>query len=236
MTTANQRTELLIGSDAVQQLAASSVMILGLGGVGSFAAEAIVRAGIGRVVLVDFDRVAESNLNRQLPALHSTLGRLKTEVMAERARDINPTCEIISFPERYEPASSEIILQLPIDCVIDAIDSLPDKIHLLTTCYQRNIPIVSSMGMANRLDADCIVTADISKTSGCPLSRKVRQALRREGIMNGIPVVFSSESPQNYSHTLAKLGSIAYIPSIAGLKLAALAIQQILNLKAPPQV
>lgn len=224
-----QRLQLLTGLEGIKKLHEASVAVVGLGGVGSHAAEALARSGIGTMTLVDMDRIEESNLNRQLPALLSTLGRYKTEITAERIQDINPFIKINKFTCRYEPASSEKILSVNPDYVIDAIDSIPDKAHLIRSCLIKGIPVVSSMGMANRLDPLKIKVGDIKDTSVCPVARKLRKELRNYGIHTGVTVVYSIEAPlKTWDENRASLGSIIYLPGIAGYLLASLIIQKII--------
>lgn len=224
-----QRLQLLTGIEGIKKLQEASVAVIGLGGVGSHAAEALARSGVGTMTLVDMDRIQKSNLNRQLPALVSTIGRYKTEITAERIQDINPSIKINKFTCRYEPANSEKILSASPDYVIDAIDSIPDKTHLIRSCLERGIPIVSSMGMANRLDPLKLKIGDIKDTSVCPVARKLRKELRNYGIYTGVTVVYSVEAPlKTWDENQASLGSIIYLPGIAGYLLASLIIQKII--------
>ncbi|HPR18602.1 MAG TPA: tRNA threonylcarbamoyladenosine dehydratase, partial [Candidatus Cloacimonadota bacterium] len=188
------RTELLFGTKAMNKFQQSRVAVMGLGGVGSYAAEALVRSGIGSFLLVDFDRIALSNLNRQIPALHSTIGKLKTEAMKERFLDINPQVKIEIYSDFCASESYEKLVE-NVDFVVDAIDSLTPKTGLLEICYRHQIPVISCMGAAGRLDPAKIELADIAKSHGCPLAAKVRKYLHRRGIYTGIPVIFSSEQP-----------------------------------------
>ncbi|QGT99121.1 HesA/MoeB/ThiF family protein [Candidatus Syntrophocurvum alkaliphilum] len=224
-----KRTKLLIGQDGLDILKQSSVLIVGLGGVGSYATEAIVRCGVGNITIVDYDYIQQSNLNRQIPALTSTVGKLKTEVMANRILDINPFVNLKVINDSYNEKTSKDILTR-YDYTIDAIDSLPDKIHLIKTCINKNQPIVSSMGMANRLDPLKLKVEDISKTSCCPMARKIRKELRILGVEKGLKVVFSEEIPEKLKEedSDTKLGSISFVPSTAGLILASVAINNIL--------
>lgn len=224
------RTELLIGKENMEKIKNASVAVIGLGGVGSYAAEAVARAGVGNITLVDYDIVVESNINRQLPALTSTLGKLKVEVMGNRIKDINPEVNLRIMPVPYNADTSSDILKKPVDYVIDAIDSLRDKIHLIKTCLMLNIPIISSMGTANRLDPQFLKIADISKTCICPMARRVRRELRKEGIFKGLPVVYSEEEPvKNGYNGETRLGSISYVPSVAGLFLASYVINSLVK-------
>ncbi len=222
-----ERSVTLWGEEAVNRLAASRVAVIRLGGVGSFAAEAVARCGVGYMLLVDRDRVDVTNINRQLPALHSTVGKYKTDVMKERIQDINPRITVTEFREAYNAETSEKILNGRLDFVVDAIDSVPDKLHLIETCWRRGIPFISAMGMANRLDPAQIRLADLSKTEVCPLCKKIRYELRKKGITKGVPVVYSAETPGNAAADKKRLGSCAFVPSVAGLYLASAVIRSL---------
>ena len=218
-----ERTALLLGEEALLRLREAVVVVAGLGGVGAYAAEMVARAGVGRMVLIDSDRVGESNKNRQLLAMNSTLGRLKTEVMAERLLDINPELHIVkvpeyltedNIPEVFENALREMALcgssdpdgaltdepaastGLAPDFVIDAIDTLAPKIALISHCVHSGIPLVSSMGAGAKLDATKVRLTDLSKSYNCPLAFILRKKLRKIGITKGFPVVFSEELPE----------------------------------------
>ncbi|MDP8203410.1 MAG: tRNA threonylcarbamoyladenosine dehydratase [Candidatus Tenebribacter mawsonii] len=225
------RTELLFGNEAIEIFQKSRIAIMGLGGVGSFAAEGLVRSGIGSILLVDFDKIGISNLNRQLPALHSTIGILKTETMRDRLLDINPSLEIEIYSDFFDNESRDQLLN-NIDFVVDAIDSLGPKAELLESVYKMKIPVISAMGAAGRVDPSKIVQTDISKTYMCPLARKVRKYLHRRGIYKGIPVLFSTEEPipqfdfeagseeewvSNRGRKRGTLGSVVYLPAIMGM-------------------
>ena len=215
-----ERMETLWGLENVEKFQKAWVGVIGLGGVGSFALEAIARSGVGHIVMVDKDQVDITNINRQLPALHSTVGRAKTDVLKERVLDINPHAEVIALQEVYTAETSEKLLQYPFDYIVDAIDSIPDKLHLIQTCYQKKIPFISSMGMANRKDPTQLQITDLSKTEICPLCKKLRYELRKRGIEKGIRVVYSRELPENALQDKRKLGSCSFVPSVAGLYLA----------------
>lgn len=223
------RTELLLGQENMKKIKSASIAVIGLGGVGSYAAEAVARAGVGNITLVDYDLVVESNINRQLPALTSTLGKLKVEVMGERIRDINPEAKLRIMPVPYSEDTSSEILKAPLDYVIDAIDSLPEKLHLIKTCLKMGIPVISSMGTANRLNPQLLRIDDISRTKVCPMARKIRRELRKEGIFKGLPVVYSEEEPVKKEYNgETRLGSISYVPSVAGLFLASYVINSLI--------
>lgn len=225
-----QRLQLLTGNIAINKLKDASVAVIGLGGVGSHAVEALIRSGIGNITLVDPDCIEKSNLNRQLPALTSTIGRYKTDIIASRMQDISPDIHIRKFTCRYEPLTSDQILDKELDYVVDAIDSIPDKTHLIKTCLEKRIPIVSSMGMANRINPLMLKIGDIKDTTVCPVARKLRKELRNYGIETGLEVVYSIEPPlKTYDDNPGSLGSIIFLPGIAGYLLASLIIQKIIN-------
>jgi len=233
-----ERTRILVGDAGIERLRTSHVLIAGLGGVGAFAAEALARAGVGALTLADHDHVAASNLNRQLVALHSTLARRKTAVMAERIADINPACQVTQIDEFLAAENMEnLLLSNHFDHVIDAIDSLNSKLALLETALQRGVPIVSSMGAGGRLDPTRVRVGDIAETRICPLAREVRQRLRRRGIASGLTVVWSDEQPRpahppeetGRGRPRAVNGSISYLPSLFGLMLAGITVQRLLT-------
>jgi len=187
------RTARMLGRDAVDALASKRVAVFGLGGVGGMAAEAIARAGIGHMVLVDADRVSPSNLNRQIVALHSTLGRLKVDVMRDRLLDINPGI-VLETHAVFIPATGSGGLVRGCDYVVDAIDTVPSKVGLILECLREGVPVISCMGAGNKLDPTRFEIADLYETSVCPLCRVMRHALRKEGVTS-LPVVYSKEPP-----------------------------------------
>jgi tRNA A37 threonylcarbamoyladenosine dehydratase len=247
------RTELLIGSRGISALAASHVMVCGVGGVGSYAAEALGRAGVGKITLVDYDDICLTNINRQIHALTSSVGRQKVEAMAARLYDINPDAEIIAIKEFFSPENAERLLNPKPDFVIDAIDHFTAKAALITTCRSIEIPVISSMGAANKLDPTKIEVSDISATKNCRMARSMRKILKNSGVTSGVQVVYSTElhrELENSSssdcgsdcicpnraeqafrceHRRVILGSISYIPSIFGLMMAGTVINQILE-------
>lgn len=231
------RLQLLIGDDGLRRLQSARILLLGVGGVGSWTAETLVRSGIGHLTIVDYDIVKASNLNRQLLALHSTLGRPKTAVMGERLLDINPQLDLEALDLRLTPENIIPLLDSrPWNYVIDAIDERPPKTAALIHCLRQHIPVISSMGAASKRSSEGIAVVDISETSGCHLARLVRKALHREGIESGLPVVFSPALPE---HALAAepdapgerrpLGTIAYLPAMFGLKCAEHVISALLD-------
>ena len=211
-----QRTEMMLGEDAVKRLKSSHVAVFGIGGVGGFAVEALARAGVGKLTLIDSDRVSMSNINRQIIALHSTVGRYKTEVMKERIADINPDCEVTVINEFY---SEENTISLEgFDYVADCIDSVKSKLHLITAAHTLGISLISSMGAGNKLDPTRFKVSDISKTHTDPLAKVIRTELRKRGI-NHLKVVFSDEEPINPTGERTP-GSISFVPSVVGLIIA----------------
>ena len=230
----NTRTELLLGSGRMERLEHSHVLVVGLGGVGAYAAEQICRAGIGHMTIVDADMVNESNINRQLPALHSTLGMPKAEVVARRLLDINPRLKLNVLNEFLRDERTEEVLSAArYDFVVDAIDSLSPKVFLLYHAYKKNIPVVSSMGAGAKMDPSQVRIADISKTCNCA----VRKRLRGLGVNKGIPVVFSTEiaNPdavieiEGEQCKRTTTGTVSYMPAIFGCYLASFAIRQLAN-------
>ena len=214
------RTKKLIGEEGLEKLRSSSVLIVGVGGVGSYAAEAIARAGVGRITIMDGDSVQPSNLNRQLVALTSTLGRNKAEVMAERIRDIDPETEVTALARFYE--EDDVLDLTSYDWVIDAIDSVIAKTSLIETAVNKGVNIISAMGAAGKFGT-AFKVADISKTSTCPLAKVMRKRLRDIGIEH-LPVVYSEEKPVPRD---GELGTLSYVPGSAGLCLAGHVIRSI---------
>ena len=232
-----QRTLPLLGSEALERLACSHVMVVGVGGVGAYAAEMLARTAVGRITLVDGDCVSPSNLNRQLPALLSTLGQPKVEVMARRIADINPAAEVTAMHRFLMPGEADELLQtLSPDFVIDAIDSIQPKVGLITACLRSGTGVISSMGAGGRTDPTRIAYADISKTCHDGLAREIRRRLRRDhGITSGLPVVYSTEEPQRAALVMtdeiafktSSYGTVAWIPAQFGMMAAAYAIEKI---------
>lgn len=229
------RTEILIGAEGIEKLRRSTVMIVGLGGVGGHAAEAIVRAGAGHVILADYDTVAPSNVNRQILSLQPDIGRKKTDIAAERFRKINPDIKITLFSERVTPENIGMLFPDSVENLyaIDAIDEIDAKIALITGLCRRGVPFVSSMGAGSRLDPSLVKVADISKTEHCPLARVIRKRLRQEGIEKGVRCVYSTENLNRFAEpepgSMKKLqGSISFMPGIFGLTAAGVIINDIL--------
>lgn len=238
------RNELAIGKEGIDILKNATVAVLGVGGVGSFSAEALARSGVGRIILVDKDDVDITNVNRQIHALLSTVGQPKAELMKNRIQDINPDCEVIALKMFYTEETFEEFFSYGLDYVIDASDTVIYKIHVMKECLKRNIKVISSMGAANKMDPTRFQIADISKTHTDPLAKVIRTRLRKEGITKGIPVVFSDESPiviredvrKEVGNDEAKIrkaqmppSSNAFVPSVAGLIAASWVINDILK-------
>lgn len=227
------RTALLIGRHGLQRLANSGVVVIGLGGVGSFAAEALARAGVGRLRLVDHDVVEISNINRQLPALTSTIGQAKALVMARRVAEINPSARVEPLVEFFDAGKGDILTD--VDWVVDAVDTVAAKLALITRCLEEGIAVASSMGAGNKLDASLLRVSDISKTYNCPLARVLRKELARRGIRRGVPVVWSPERPLAPSERIVHAsrrqlpGSFAPVPAVAGMLLASHVLNALLQ-------
>ena len=227
------RTELLIGKEGIEKLSKSKVAIFGIGGVGSFVVEALVRAGVENFILVDNDKVCLSNLNRQIIATVKTIGRYKTEVAKERILEINPNANVKTYQEFFMPESKGI-LDDTVDYIVDAIDTVTAKIELVVRANKLNIPIISSMGTGNKLDPTKFEVTDIYKTSVCPLAKVMRKELRTRGI-NKLKVVYSKEEPMKPNKTLENInkkqvpGSISFVPSVAGLITAGEVIKDIIK-------
>ncbi len=221
------RSAMLLGEEAVERLWNCHVAVFGLGGVGSWAVEALARSGVGALTLIDQDEVSLTNLNRQLGALYSTLGRPKAEVLARRVQDISPWCRVTARQARYEADSRETFFQTRYDYIIDAIDLVSCELDLIETAQSRGIPIVSALGTGNKLDPTQFRIGDISKTEGCPLARVVRKELRARGIQHR-RVLWSPEPPITPGESgeapppgrRSIPGSVAWVPSCAGLMLA----------------
>jgi tRNA A37 threonylcarbamoyladenosine dehydratase len=234
------RTEILIGKTALEKLSESTVIIFGIGGVGSYTAEALARAGVGHLILVDYDEICLTNINRQLHALYSTIGQSKVDVMRNRILEINPKANVEAIKEFFSAENAESFLGRNPDYVVDAIDTVSGKVSLIKECLQRGIPLISSMGAGNRLSAENYRITDISKTSGDPLAKAVRKLLRKEGITKGVKVVYSPDLPLTPLPTEADCrnncicpggdahcalkrqipGSISFVPPVVGLLMA----------------
>ncbi|MBS4217048.1 tRNA threonylcarbamoyladenosine dehydratase [Bacillus sp. FJAT-49711] len=238
------RNELAIGKDGLELLKNSTVAVLGVGGVGTFAAEALARSGVGKLILVDKDDVDITNVNRQLIALLSTVGQPKVDLMKTRIEDINPECEVVALKMFYTEDTYEAFFEHQPDFVVDASDTISYKIHLIKECLKRDISIISSMGAANKMDPTRLMIKDIFKTHTDPIAKVIRTKLRKEGIKKGIPVVFSDESPivirEEVRKTVGKddseirkaqmpPSSNAFVPSTVGLIMASYVVREILK-------
>ena len=223
------RTELVIGKEGVEKLNNAKVAIFGLGGVGSFVLEGLVRAGIGNFVLIDDDKICLTNLNRQILATRKTVGQAKVEVAKQRIFDINPNANVEIYQEFFMP-ETEGILDKSIDYIVDCIDTVTAKIELVVRAEKLNIPIISCMGTGNKLDPTRFEVTDIYKTSICPLAKVMRKELRNRGIKK-LKVVYSKEEPVKLNETEKKKvpGSISFVPSVAGLIIAGEVVKAILN-------
>ncbi len=227
------RTELLLGFEGIERLRNSSVAVVGIGGVGGHAAEALARCGVGRLLLIDNDVVAVSNINRQAVASHDTLGMKKVDVMARRIAGVNPSAKVDAADVFYDKNTADSYDFTQYDYVVDAIDSVSSKILLIEKAKQAGTPIISCMGAGNRLDPTKLIVTDIMNTTGCPLARIMRKELRKRGIEN-LKVVYSTEEPikpSNYSEEYGQTrppGSIAVVPSAAGLIAASQVVKDLL--------
>ena len=225
------RSILVLGNDSIEKLASSRVIVFGLGGVGGYVVEALVRTGVGHLDLVDNDEVSLSNINRQIYALHSTVGKDKVDVAHARVLDINPNCIVRKHKIFYLPETADQINLSDYDYVVDCIDTVSAKIELVMRANEANVPIISSMGTGNKLDPSKLRIADISKTSVCPLARVMRQELRKRGIYH-LKCVFSTEEPATVSIDSGSRhvpGSVAFVPSVAGLMMAAEVIRDLVR-------
>lgn len=227
------RTEMILGGEAMSKLQRSNVLVVGLGGVGAYAAEMICRAGVGKLTIVDGDYVQRTNRNRQLPALKSTEGILKGEVMGERLRDINPDLQLTVINEYLRAESMASVLDLGFDYVVDAIDTLSPKIFLIYHSLQRKLPVVSSMGAGGKLDPLSVLICDISETDFCPLARILRKRLHRLGIKEGVTAVYSREPVDKNKvmeingepNKASVVGTISYMPAAFGIACASVVIR-----------
>lgn len=241
MTDWLQRSELLIKKEGLEKLKKAHVLVIGLGGVGSFAAEFLARAGVGNLTLVDGDTVDITNVNRQLPALHSTVGKDKVAVVSERVRDINPEVNLTPINEFLSPERMEEILDGGnFDYVMDCIDSVSPKLALIIACRRRKIKLVSSMGAGGKTDPSKVLVRDLSKTNNCYLAKQIRKRLKKEGITKGFRCVFSTEIQKEDSLKLTDgtnfkksyYGTISFMPALFGLHGAAEVINFLIKKEA----
>ena len=231
------RTQLLLGDENVMRLNRASVLVVGIGGVGAYAAEMLCRAGVGEMTIVDADAVSVTNLNRQLPALHSTIGKSKVEVMKERLLDINPNLKLhcVEMFVRDEK-TAELLESADFDYVVDAIDSLSPKVYLIYQALQHNLRIVSAMGAGGKMDPCKVQVADIAKSTHCHLAKTVRKRLYRLGVRGGFSVVYSTENVPDEAividkdesiNKLSTVGTISYMPAIFGCIVASVVIREL---------
>ena len=232
-----ERTELLLGEEKLARLRSANVLIVGVGGVGAYAAEMIVRAGVGRMTIADADKVSETNINRQLVALHSTVGKEKCEVLAERLRDINPDIELKMVNRFIKDSETDALLDSEkFDYVVDAIDTLSPKLALIKGALDRGIPLVSSMGAGAKTDPTLMEIKDIAKTHHCPLAHMLRKRLHKIGIKRGFRAVFSPEPVREGAMILCEeqnkksnVGTISYIPALFGIGCASVVIRDLIG-------
>ncbi len=217
------RTALLLGQEAMERLSRSRVAVFGVGGVGGYVCEALARSGVGALDLIDKDQVALSNINRQIIATHKTVGRDKTDVMRERILDINPGAEVRVYPCFFLPETADRFPFSEYDYVVDAVDTVTAKIELAVRAQEAHVPMISSMGAGNKLDASAFRVADIFETRVCPLARVMRRELKKRNVEH-LKVVYSEEEPLKQEESLKQegklIGSVAFVPSVAGLILA----------------
>ena len=230
------RTELLLGQEAMDKLKHARIMVLGVGGVGSHCIEALARAGVGSLILVDNDTVSLTNINRQSIAFHSTVGKYKTKVMAEKIADISPACKVKTYEMFVLPENMDELFSEPVDYIIDAIDTVTAKLALVEKARELNIPIISSMGTGNKLHGELFEITDISKTSVCPLCKVMRKELKARGIYH-LKVLYSKEQPlkpigetgEDAGSRRAIPGSVSFVPPVAGLLIAGEVIRDIIG-------
>ncbi len=237
-----ERTEMLIGREGLEKLQGSKVLVLGIGGVGSYVVEALARSGVGHLALCDNDTVDVTNVNRQIHATITTIGRIKAEVMADRIRRINPEIKVTLHPYLYNSVSAHKIVTEDLDYVVDAIDMVTSKLYLVEHCHQLNIPLMASMGTGNKMNPMMFEVTDINKTSVCPLAKVMRKELKKRGIKK-LKVIYSKEPPTKASELPSASaevsgngfkrrdtpGSIAFVPSVAGLIIASEVVKDLLQ-------
>lgn len=231
-----ERTELLLGNEKLRLLKQANVLVVGLGGVGAYAAEMIARSGVGRMTIVDSDNVQASNINRQLIALHSTTGKSKSMLLADRIKDINPEILLTVIQEYIRDESTDELLDRGFDYVVDAIDTLSPKVNLIKGCLDRSIPVVSCMGAGAKTDPTLLEIKDISKTHHCPLAHMLRKRLHKAGIRKGFYAVFSPEPVREGSmitceeaNKKSNVGTISYMPAIFGCSCASVVVRSLIG-------
>lgn len=235
------RTRLLLGSENIEKLKAARVAVFGIGGVGGYVAEALARSAVGSIDIIDNDIISASNINRQIIALHSTIGRYKTEVMKERIKDINPECHVFEHRCFFLPENQDGFNFKDYNYVVDAVDTVAAKIAIVLAADRAGVPVISSMGTGNKFDPLRFKTADIYETSVCPLARVMRRELKKRGIKK-LKTVFSDEQPKEYYYVSCNEevsdisskrsipGSLAYVPPVAGLIIASVVISELIKL------
>lgn len=229
-----ERTRMILGDESIDKLKGASVIIFGVGGVGSFAAEAVARAGVGKITLVDNDKVSVTNINRQIVALNSTVGKMKTEVMAERIKDINPECDVKCVNEFILYDNINDVINEKFDYCVDAVDTVTAKIAIIMKCNELDIPVISSMGTGNKLNPEMLEVTDVYKTSVCPLAKVMRKELKARGVKR-LKVCYSKEIPvtplesNEATNKRRTPGSISFVPSVAGLIIGGEVVKGIVN-------
>ena len=231
------RTELLLGKTNIDKLKNSTLIVFGIGGVGSYVVEALTRVGVGKIVIVDKDDISISNINRQLPATQQTIGLSKVKIMKERMLSINPEITVVAKQEFYLPGRADEFLNDDLDYIVDAVDNVTAKLDLICCAKEKNIPIISSMGTGNKLDPTRLEIADIKKTSVCPLAKVMRKELRKRNV-DSVKVVYSKEEPvvpmtvdeEGNPIRSSVPGSISFVPSVAGLIIASEVVKDLLKL------
>lgn len=221
---------MLLGEDKLARLLTAEVAVCGVGGVGAAAAEALARAGVGFLRLVDFDTIAMSNLNRQLHTLRSNLGEVKAAALAKRIADINPNCRVEVVPERITAENAAALLG-GVDYIVDAVDDVPAKIAIAVFADKQKVPLVMSMGTGNKLYPERLELADISQTEVCPLARKLRRELKKRGITKGLTVVYTREQPQRAAESGGAPASISFVPPVAGMILAGKVVRDLAGME-----
>ncbi|TDS58853.1 tRNA threonylcarbamoyladenosine dehydratase [Myroides indicus] len=232
-----ERAELLFKEEGLQKLKKAKVMVVGMGGVGSFAAEFLARAGVGSMTIVDGDTVDITNINRQLPALHSTIGKAKVQIVGDRLMDINPELNLVKIEEFISPERAHEIITEDFDYILDCIDSITPKVNLILAAKRKRVKVISAMGAGGKMQASKIVIKDIAKTDVCPLAKQIRKRLKKEGISSGVKAVFSKEKPDESSLKMTDgtnfkksfFGTNSWIPALFGLHSAEYVVRYILS-------
>lgn len=221
-----ERFELLIGHDNLEKLKGKTILILGLGGVGGYVVESLARSGIGKLILVDYDQVDITNINRQIIATTKTVGRLKTQVWEERIQEINPSCTVLSINKKISPDNISLLFEHKIDYFVDACDTISVKKEIIRRCLKQNIPFISSMGTGNKMNPTRLAILDLRKTSYDPIAKILRKMVKEEHLKGKIPVVCSTEVPKKGT---GKVSSNAFVPPVAGLYMTSYIVQDLLK-------